>query len=361
MKPSENIGLLLYKYMRDELTRKEMRELMNWRNRSPKYDSAFREAIEWDNVFADLQWSARNSDAVLEKVKERVPGPWQMEEEKPKAKIRLMTRFLRAAAVTIFMLIFIGYRYSVYENARPHPGTYTGMINGSSDDFAIPAIHDLIRGFKAGKAHLKIVEHDNGDVDYIATNNPKLPNTIYDVRSYQGNSFVLRLPGMGSIWVNASTTIWYPAKFYGDTLRIKLSGEAYFEMSVNKQVVIEIPPTANRLARQSDAKAGQRSTFIRESGTFNVHAYPTDSLKVARDEQSAAWKNKMIYYQNASLKTILDEISRWYNVDVEYNSSFSDKKYNIMLPRNADFSEVIRVLKEQGAKLFVNRKNIYVL
>ena len=49
------------------------------------------------------------------------------------------------------------------------------MINGSSDEFAIPIIHDFIRGFKAGKADLKVVEHANGDVDYIATNEPKRP------------------------------------------------------------------------------------------------------------------------------------------------------------------------------------------
>jgi len=341
----------MYRYMRNELTPKQMRELLAWRNKSIKHETAFQEATDWENVRADLQWSAGNSDAILEKVKERVPGPWKKEEEKPIAKIRLMTRIWRAAAVTILMLTFVWYRYSAYENARPHPGTYAGMINGSSDDFAIPAIHDMIRGYKAARAHLKVVEHENGEADYLATNNPKLPNTMYDVRSYRGNSFVLRLPGMGSIWVNASTDIWFPAKFYDDTLRIKLTGEAYFDIAPNKSVKIEIPPTANR----------HLPTIISESGSFNVHAYPSDSMKIARDEQSVAWKNRMIYYKDASLKTILDEISRWYNVDVEYKGSISDKKYTIRLPRNAAFSEVIRVLKEQGAKLSVNRKNIYVL
>jgi transmembrane sensor len=352
MKASEKIGLLLYKYMRNELTRKEMSELMDWRNRSLKHDTAFREAIEWDNVFTDLQWSARNSDAILEKVKERVPGLWQKEEEKPKAKIRFMTRFLRAAAVTIFMLIFIGYRYSVYENAHPHPGTYAGMINGSSDDFAIPAIHDLIRGFKAGEANVKVVEHENGDMEYIATSNPKAGlDKSFELRSYRGNAFMLTLKGIGRIWINASTNIWYPANFSGDTLRIKLSGEAWFDIAANKPVKIEIPSPIIH----------NPSTIISESGTFNVQAYPSDSLKVARDEQSVAWKNKMIYYQDASLKTILEEISRWYDVDVEFKGSIPDKKYTIRLPRNAAFSEVIRILREQGAKLFVNGKNIYVL
>ena len=121
MKRSERIGLLMFRYMRNELTPKEPRELLAWRNKSRKHETAFQEATDWENIRADLQWSAENSQAVLEKVKERVPGPWQKEEEKPKAKIRRMTRFLRAAALWIPVFLFIGYRYSVYENALPIP------------------------------------------------------------------------------------------------------------------------------------------------------------------------------------------------------------------------------------------------
>jgi transmembrane sensor len=348
MKRSERIGRLMYRYMRKELTQKQTRELLAWRNKSAKHETAFQEATDWENVLADLQWSEFNRNAVLEKIKERYPGLWQTEEEKPKAKIRFMTRFMRAAVTIVPFLILTDHQVALYANAKPHPGTYAGMFDGSSKNFVF--FQDMIRGFKAGYANLKIVEHDNGDIDYVATNDLKHPDRIYDLRTYRGNSFVLSLPGMGSIRVNASTSIWYPAKFDGDTLRIKLIGEAYFEMTGNKPVVIEIPSTVNH----------QPSTILRETGSFNVHAYPADSLKVSNDEQSAAWKNRMIYYKDASLKTILDEISRWYDVDVEYKGSIPDKKYTIRLPRNAEFSEVIRVLREKGVKLFVNRKNIYV-
>jgi len=357
MKTSERIGLLMYKYMRNKLYPWEKRELLAWRNKSPKHETAFQEATDWENVWADLQWSADHSEAILEKVKEKYPGPWQQKEVKPKAKIRPMRRFMHAAAISILLLFFIGYRNSVNENAHPHPGTYAGLIGGVSDFDAIPIYHDLIRGKKAGRPHLKVVEHGNGDMEYLATNNPELPDRMFDLPTFRGNAFVLHLPGMGSIWVNASTTLWFPAKFYGDTLHIKLTGEAYFEMETNKPVVIEIPPTVPHVRDQPP-------TLLRESGSFNIHAYPSDSLKVGRDEQSVAWKNKMMYYKDASLKTILDEISRWYDVDVEYveyGGGVPDKKFNLRVSRNAEFLDVIQVLKAQGAKLFVNGKKIYVL
>jgi transmembrane sensor len=380
MKSSEKIGLLMYRFMINEITPKQRKELLAWRNQSAKHETAFQEATDWQNVLADLQWSEYNSNAVLEKIKEKYPGLWQKEEEKtkakvrlirwlwqreeqkPKAKVRLMTRLWRAAAIIITFWMISDYQIALYANAKPHPGTYAGMVDGSGN---IVLFHDLRRGIKAGKANLEIQEHDNGEIDYVATNNPKFPNTIYDLVTYRGNAFVLRLPGMGSIWVNASSSIWYPAKFDADTLRIKLIGEAYFEMAAGKPVVIEIPSITHYAGQAVNPASGgaghQPSTFLRATGSFNVHAYPGDSLKIANDEQSAAWKNRVIYYKDASLKTILDEISRWYDVNVIYQGSIPDKKFNIRLSRNTEFSEVIRVLNEQGAKLQVSRKNIYLL
>lgn len=351
MKASERIGLLMYRYMRNELSPREMTELWAWRNKSPKHETAFQEATDWDNALAELRWSYSHRDAILEKIKEKYPALWQPAIEKPRKKVRLIYRIMRAAIYICCLYLFLDYRYAVYEHRNPVPGTFNGSITGSSDDFAIPIIHQMIRGYKAGSAGLLDNENENGEKEYLAVSDARFPELVFDLPTFRGNTYVIRLRRMGSIWVNSSSTIWYLAKFKGDTLRVKLTGEAYFEMEPNKGVVIEIPSTVNH----------QPSTFIRESGSFNVHAYPSDSLKVGRDEQSVAWKNKMIYYKDASLKTILDEISRWYNVDVEYKGSSQDGKYNIRLPRNAAFSEVIRVLKEQGAKIFVNRNHIYVL
>ena len=78
----------MYRYMRNKLTQTQRKELLAWRNQSAKHETAFQEATDWDNVLADLQWSEYNSNAVLEKIKEKYPGLWQKEEEKPKAKIR---------------------------------------------------------------------------------------------------------------------------------------------------------------------------------------------------------------------------------------------------------------------------------
>src|SRR5437764_12138058 len=139
MKKSERIGLLMYRFMTGDITPAQRKELLAWRSQSAKHEAAFQDATDWDIVRADLQWSEFNSNAVLEKIKEKYPALWQ-KEEKPKAKIRLMTRLWRAAIITAFLAGLTEYQVGQYANAKPHPGTYAGMVDGSDN---VVFFHDI--------------------------------------------------------------------------------------------------------------------------------------------------------------------------------------------------------------------------
>lgn len=365
MNTSERIGLLMFRYMRNELSRRENKELLAWRNQSPKHESSFQEATDWENIRIDFQEADKTIDAILEKFRKEYP------EHSQKKEVKLIPRFhplLRVAAVLVLLLSAGYYQYINFQKNTIHPGTYAASIifpNGSKDDISKGAIQDFIRGFKAGSAGVKVVEHENGEIEYIAKNYPRAArDKSFELLTYRGNAFILQIPNIARIWINASTNIWIPANLSGDTIRIKLTGEAYFDIAAGKHLVIEIPPTANHQPSTINLPSTvnrQPSTIIKESGTFNIHAYPSDSLKVTRDPSSFAWKNRMIFYQDASIKNIMDDISRWYNVDVQYKSNLSDKKYHINLPRSSEFRDVLQVLKDQGAVLFVNGKTIIVI
>ena len=266
MKTSERIGLLMFRYMRNELSRGEARELLAWRNKSAKHENAFQEATDWENVRADLQWSDDNSNSILEKIKVRYPEPWEKKEEIPVIRF---SRFLSAATVLALVMGAV-FSYINHQKTAIVPGTYSASIispDGSKDEFGTGPVHDFIRGFKAGYAGVKVVEHENGQVEYIARNFPKAArDKSFELLTFRGNAFELQLPDIGSIWVNASTDIWYPANLSVDTIRIKLTGEACFNINANRHLIIEIPSATDR----------EPSTFISENGLFNVHAYPPD-------------------------------------------------------------------------------------
>ena len=123
----------MFRYMRNELNPGETRELLAWRNKSSRHESAFQEATDWENLRADFREYYKNSEATWEKIKEGYPEPWRKKEE-VKKKIRRLHPLLHIAAALAFLVI-VSEMYSSYQKTRILPGTYGASIifpDGSS-------------------------------------------------------------------------------------------------------------------------------------------------------------------------------------------------------------------------------------
>jgi ferric-dicitrate binding protein FerR (iron transport regulator) len=63
-------------------------------------------------------------------------------------------------------------------------------------------------------------------------------------------------------------------------------------------------------------------------------------------EEAVSWKNSIFIYNNAPIETIMRDIARSYDVEVEYEGGRSDEKFNIMgIPRNVPVSKVLEYLE----------------
>jgi len=73
-------------------------------------------------------------------------------------------------------------------------------------------------------------------------------------------------------------------------------------------------------------------------------------IRLANDvdtDDEVAWKNGLFQFNDAGLKTILNQLERWYNINIDY-STVPNKKYNGMVPRKAKLSEVLKMLEKTG-------------
>ena len=78
--------------------------------------------------------------------------------------------------------------------------------------------------------------------------------------------------------------------------------------------------------------------------------------------EAVAWKNGRFQFNSADLKSILRQISRWYDVDVEYRGNV-DIHFTGQLPRNDNVTKVFEKLaltgevrfKTEGKKIIVSR------
>lgn len=75
-----------------------------------------------------------------------------------------------------------------------------------------------------------------------------------------------------------------------------------------------------------------------------------------------AWKQGYFLFENERLEIILNELARWYNVNVFFeNSSVRDERFSVDTRRHENFEEVLRLIEQTRAvQIEVKGNNVFV-
>jgi transmembrane sensor len=243
-------------------------------------------------------------------------------------------------------------------------------------------------GTLAQQGNTKISKTDSGRLAYTVENN-KTSNkaTIEEniLTTPRGGQYQLELADGTKVWLNAASSITYPAAFEGKQRFVKVTGEVYFEVVHNSNMPFVV-------------KAGNQ--VITDLGTsFNINAYPDEgaltttllqgSIKIfvgtktnllvpgqqeiasvegesvmiknnADIDKVMAWRNGKMALTDVSVKQLMTEISRWYDVDIEYVGTVPNKQFYGSIHRDVPLSTVLNALKAYGVETKVERKKIIV-
>jgi len=251
--------------------------------------------------------------------------------------------------------------------------------------------------FSAGGTLRKIDDYKNG-VLYIIHNDHLAPKdkfiTIYTPR---GADFSVRFPDSTTVWLNAKSTIRYPANFSQYSIELTVKGEAYIEVARNRSPRLRIsvgsvqikpfgahmdiksypddPAAITMVAGGAKIWLDQKYPGLDET---ELALHPSEQAKLSGlslgepvklivapsvDDINdiISWKNGYTSFHNASIQTIMHAVSRWYDVDIIYQGDIPDKKYNISLPRNAPIEQLLGVLRKQGGNFSVKGKTVNVM
>lgn len=163
--------------------------------------------------------------------------------------------------------------------------------------------------------------------------------------------------------LNAETRIKYPRKFGFSERKVELAGEAFFEVSPNKnrpfivdlkEIHVKVVGTTFDVkAYASDpdifvsletgkvALASRKRSFgylkPKEKATYNRK---TGICKISRSENiedNSAWKKNQLIFNNTPLSEVIITLSRWYNVEfaiedssvLYYNYTLTSKEQNL--------------------------------
>jgi ferric-dicitrate binding protein FerR (iron transport regulator) len=224
---------------------------------------------------------------------------------------------------------------------------------------------------------LKISRTKDGQLVYTILDQTDLKTkseiAFNTIQTPKGGQYQVILPDGTKVWLNAASSLKYPEVFVGNERRVELTGEAYFEVAKNKTKPfhvknqhqnVEVLGTHFNINSYMDdhtIKTTLLEGSVRVSNGQSVRILKPGEQAIAEasgagiislvanvdTDDETAWKNGLFQFNNADLKTILNQLERWYDVNIDY-SSVPNKKYNGMVPRKAKLSEVLKMLEKTG-------------
>lgn len=192
-------------------------------------------------------------------------------------------------------------------------------------------------------------------------------NAMNRVITPRGGEYSLELADGTKVWLNAATELSYPVKFKQDIREVELIGEAYFEVAKNADkpfIVYSGGMKIKVLGTSFNVKAyvdEERQTTLVE-GCVEV-AYANQQVKINPGEQvvlkeellvvrevdtriSTGWKDGLFVFDDQQLVHVLQELGRWYNVDISIaDEEIKQLKFTSNFPRYENINRVLNIIE----------------
>lgn len=231
-----------------------------------------------------------------------------------------------------------------------------------------------------GGATAKVV---NGALHYEGTGTALVYNTM---STPKGRQYHVILPDGTEAWLNAASSIRYPVAFTAGERKVEIKGEAYLEVApdAGKPFVVTTPHTqvqvlgtafninayddeaaeittlATGKVRVSSLAQGASSSVTLESGQAarsNSNAISTQAGNVA---QAIAWKNGVFSFEDADIPTVMRQLSRWYNVEIQYEGQIPDRDFTGEIGKTLNLEQVLRILTKTRIHYEIEGKTLLI-
>lgn len=264
------------------------------------------------------------------------------------------------------------------------PGGNKAMLT-LADGTQIP-LDSNASGTLALQGNTKLQMQANGLLAYESSSQDESAPLVYNtITTPRGGEFQVTLSDGSKVWLNASSSLRYPAHFSARNRSVELTGEAYFEVAkkdgaafsvkVNDMEVAVLGTHFNIMAYEDEAQVkttllegavkishggnsrrlspGQGASLQKSTGALSVQEH-------VNVEEAIAWKNGLLRFEGNDIQSAMRMIARWYDVEVVWKSPVQ-AHFRGTIPRNVNVSKVLRMMEMTGEVHFeVKGKQIIV-
>lgn len=370
------------------LTASQEQQLQQWLEASGNNRNALH--LLEDPAF--LQQSIRqwdSYDASRQAGWERLSG--QIFSKKP---VPLLRRLRWVAAAAILLLAVAGtWLLLTYEKSSPTQQTSAGNDIAPGTSGAILTLSDgrkiVLDSMGNGQVALEngaAIQLQNNQLTYnpSAITNSPLP-TFNSLTTPAGHQFTLVLPDGSRVWLNAGSSITYPAVFTGKERKVIVAGEVYMEVAPHRAspfiVDIDGKTTVQVLGTDFNINSYADDGYIRTTlinGSIKVLSATAPAAVILTPGQQAAvraavkepiavasaidvnrvlaWKNGYFSFDNLNLRQVARQIERWYDVQVIFEGNTGNLSLTGEMDRGVSLSGIQRFLKQYGFTTTLNNR-----
>lgn len=394
MGKASHIAALILADMQDRLSTEERQELNAWLQENSDNYILYEELMDEEKLGNDLyELNTYDYNQAYERLAQRLF---------PHAATgkRVYFRIWWYMVAAVLLLVAGGITYVALNKAeKPIPKSVIVLAQKKSPGLAADtkkavliladgstiSLNEMNNGDIAQQGNVIIHKDQNGELKYKLTNPIANSNGTNTIRTPRGGEYQVTLDDGTRIWLNAASTLQFPVHFNANDRRVILTGEAYFEVAASI-----IPQTHNKRSFIVSVD----NMEVQAIGTsFNISAYKEDNrsqttvveglVKVNRNNRSSllipgkkliaadstitiedadvkletAWKNGEFVFKNTSLKVVMNELARWYDMDVVYDPGVPSLHFSGEVERQSDINKVLQMLEYTGGVTFsiVNR------
>lgn len=393
MQLPENMLALIEKYHAGTITPEEKLRLNEWYH---SFNNSEAELTATENE-TELQLADRIKNRLLETIRHEhdiVTMPrrkWQI----PAAAAVILILF---SIGSYFMLSSKSPKQEIVAKATTKTQLKNDIAPGGNKavltlaDGSTIVLDSTSNGTISQQGNIKVQKLNNGLLAYTINGHQVTENDeafFNSISTPRGGQYEVTLTDGTKVWLNAASSIRFPVVFIGKERKVEITGEAYFEVTKNKTMPFKVKAASSEIevlgthfnVNAYNDEASIKTTLLEGMVKVSVPALAGKQspkflqpgqqtgidkegkiivMENADTEEAVAWMNGYFKFKSTDLKTILRQISRWYDVDVEYKGNVN-LHFTGQLTRNDNVSKVFEQLALTGEVHFkIDGKRIIV-
>ncbi|WP_178989556.1 FecR family protein [Winogradskyella schleiferi] len=370
---SKNNQNLIVKYLVNQATSQELDEL-ELLLRDPGNVKEFNSFVKTNYL---IEFNLKTFDA--DKTKKKLHH--LIKEDKKVLRLKTIQNYSKYAAILAGIILSIYFfKNGIYEKpVVDNPVIVNSTIEPGTDKATLTLEDGSQIVLEKGESYQTHNASSNGEEIIYEAEKRNKTEVVYNYLTIpRGGQFFIKLSDGTQVWLNSESQLEYPVSFIeGEARKVELVyGEAYFDVSpssehggskfkvFNQSQEIEVLGTEFNIKAYRD-ETNIYTTLVEgkvsiNSAISNQILKPNQQTNLNLKEKSltisdvdvyneTSWKEGVFSFQRKPLGDIMKVLSRWYNIDVQFNDvEIKNAGFNGAIGKDQKLEDILETIKNFG-------------